>query len=127
MIFTSPAQHLGQRCMSMSKTRFDSRAQPMRRARPWTVSTSHSPAVAASVAAGACASDPCGTTRARSFALGASTPWCRIGCSRGRGTSAASRCMNSSGLITRRVVPSRHGYRGSGDPNAAVSFECVRS
>jgi acetyl esterase/lipase len=27
----------------------------------------------------------------------------------GRGTSAASRCMNSSGLITRCVVPSRHG------------------
>lgn len=58
MIFTSPAPHLGQRCMSMSKTRFNSRAQPMRCARPWTVSTPHSPAPAASLAAGACASGP---------------------------------------------------------------------
>ena len=49
----------------------------------------------------------CGTTSARSLALGASTPWKRIKCSRGRGTSAASRCMNSSGDITRCVVPSR--------------------
>ena len=29
--------------------------------------------------------------------LGASTPWKRIRCNRGRGTRAASRCMNSSG------------------------------
>jgi len=31
-------------------------------------------------------------TSARSYAFGASTPWKRIRCSRGRGTSAARRC-----------------------------------
>jgi len=36
----------------------------------------------------------------RSLAQDASTPWKRIRCNRGRGTSAASRCMNSSGDIT---------------------------
>ena len=41
------------------------------------------------------------------LALGASTPWKRIRCSSGRGTSAARRCMNSSGGITMWVVPSR--------------------
>jgi hypothetical protein len=46
------------------------------------------------------------TTCARIFALGASTPWKRIRCSLGLGTSAARRCMNSSGDITRCVVPS---------------------
>lgn len=30
-------------------------------------------------------------------------------CSLGRGTSAACRCMNANGLITRCEVPSRHG------------------
>jgi hypothetical protein len=40
----------------------------------------------------------------RSVALGASTPWKRIRCNRGRETSAASRCMNSSGDITMCVV-----------------------
>ena len=33
----------------------------------------------------------------------------RIRCSLGLGTSAASRCMNSSGEVTRCVVPSRQG------------------
>jgi len=67
-----------------------------------------------------------GTTCARSLALGVRTPWFaqrgsahfakrsyadtkRIRCSLGLGTSAASRCMNSSGDITRWVVPSRQG------------------
>ena len=36
----------------------------------------------------------------RNFALGASTPWKRMRCKRGRGTRAASRCMNSSGSMT---------------------------
>jgi hypothetical protein len=36
----------------------------------------------------------------RNFALGASTPWKRIRCKRGRGTRAARRCMNSSGDMT---------------------------
>jgi len=75
----------------------------------WTVSTSRSATAAASVATCACAGGPCGTTRGRSFAFGASTPWNRMRCSRGRGTSAASRCMNSSWLMTKCVVPSRHG------------------
>jgi len=35
-----------------------------------------------------------GTTCARNLALGASTPWKRIRCSLGLGTSAASHCMN---------------------------------
>src|SRR4051812_37449683 len=38
-----------------------------------------------------------GTICARNLAWGASTPWKRIRCSRGRGTSAAKRCMSSSG------------------------------
>ena len=38
-----------------------------------------------------------GTIWGRSLALGASTPWKRMRCSLGRGTSAARRCMNSSG------------------------------
>ena len=48
-----------------------------------------------------------GTIAVRSLAWGASTPWKRIRCRRGRGTSAARRCMNSSGDITMCVVPSR--------------------
>ena len=48
-----------------------------------------------------------GTILLRNFALGASTPWKRIRCSRGRGTRAAKRCMNSNGAITIWVVPSR--------------------
>lgn len=43
----------------------------------------------------------------RSFAFGASTPWKRMRLSLGRGTSAANRCMNSSGDRTMWVVPSR--------------------
>ena len=35
-----------------------------------------------------CPSGPCGTTHDRSLALGASTPWNRMRCSRGRGTGA---------------------------------------
>jgi hypothetical protein len=61
------------------------------------------------VAGCCCSGCTFGTTIARSFAFGASTPWNRMRCSLGRGTSAASRCMNSSVLITRCVVPSRHG------------------
>src|SRR4030095_6969247 len=41
-----------------------------------------------------------GTISRRSFAFGASTPWKRIRCKRGRGTRAARRCMNSSGDMT---------------------------
>jgi len=42
----------------------------------------------------------------RSVALGARTPWKRMRWSLGRGTSAARRCINSSGDITTWVVPS---------------------
>ena len=41
-------------------------------------------------AAGAGSSGSCGTTCARNVTLGASTPWKRIKCSRGRGTCHAS-------------------------------------
>ena len=77
-------------------------------------------------AACACGSGSCGTTSARSLALGARTPWFaqrgsahlakrtdagtkRIRCSLGLGTSAASRCMNSSG--------DRRGVRGAIAPS----------
>jgi hypothetical protein len=45
-----------------------------------------------------------GTTSARSFAFGASTHGIGSGAAGGRGTSAARRCMNSSGDITMCVV-----------------------
>jgi hypothetical protein len=45
----------------------------------------------------------------RSLAFGASTPWKRMRLSLARETSAASRCMNSSGDITIGVVPSQKG------------------
>jgi hypothetical protein len=52
---------------------------------------------------------PLGTTSARSLAFAANTAWNLISCSRNRGASAAIRRMNSSGLMTKRVVPSRDG------------------
>ena len=86
-------------------------------------------------------SGPAGTTSARSLALGASTPWFaqresahfakrsyahtnRIRC--GRGTSAASRCMNSSGDITMCVVPSRHAVFSLSTTCPAL-LHCTRS
>jgi MFS family permease len=72
------------------------------------------------------ASGSCGTTSARSLALGASTPWKRIRCSRGLGTSAASRCMNSSGDITRWVVPSRQAVL-SFNSICPAALVCTRS
>ena len=93
----------------------------------------------------ACAggSGSCGTTSARSLALGASTPWFaqrgsahfakrsyagtkRIRCSLGRGTSAASRCMNSSGNITRCVAPSRQAVL-SLSTTCPAALVCTRS
>ena len=105
MILNSPPPQFGQCRMSISNTRSSSLAQLMQPGRLWADSTSHS----ATAASAACCSraGPCGTTIARSLAFGASTPWKRIRCSLGRGISAASRCMNSSGLMTRCVVPSR--------------------
>jgi hypothetical protein len=124
MMLSSPLPQFGQCYMSMSKTRLSSRAQLMPCGRAWAISPWA--AAAASLAAFASLVGPCGTTSARSLAFGASTPWFAqrgsahfakrsyadsklIRCSRGRGTSAASRCMNSNGLMTRCAVPSRHG------------------
>ena len=45
---------------------------------------------------------------------------------RGRGTSAASRCMHSSGDITRCVVPSRQGVL-SFSTTCPASLHCTRS
>ena len=92
MIFSSPAPQCGQCCMSMSMTRLSSRAQPIRCGRAATVSASPPAAAAASLACPATSATsgpcPCGTTRARRLAFGASTPWNRMRCSRGRGTGA---------------------------------------
>ncbi len=92
MIFSSPAPQCGQCCRSMSKTRLSSRSQPIRCGRAATVSASPPAAAAASLACPATSATlgpcPCGTTRARSLAFGASTPWNRMRCSRGRGTGA---------------------------------------
>lgn len=49
------------------------------------------------------------TTSARSFALCASTPWNLMRRTLGQATNMASRCMSSSGLMIRCMVPSRHG------------------
>jgi hypothetical protein len=49
-----------------------------------------------------------------------------IRCSLGRGTSAASRCMNSSGLMTRCAVTSRHGVL-SLSPTCPAALSCTRS
>ena len=73
MIFRRPPQ-FGQ--CSISKTRLSKRAQLMRAGVPWACRA-------------ACALVLCalGTTAARNLALGASTPWKRIRCKRGRSTS----------------------------------------
>lgn len=43
-----------------------------------------------------------------------------IRCNRGRGRSAASRGMSDSGLITRCVVPPRHGVSSIGSAGPAA-------
>ncbi len=91
MILRSPALQFGQRCMSMSNTGLSSRGQLMRCTGASAALTSHLAAAAASLAGYSCAGGPCGTTSERSLAFGADTPWNRIRCSLGRGTSAASR------------------------------------
>jgi hypothetical protein len=50
-----------------------------------------------------------GVTAARSLLCGANTPWYRVRCIRGGGTSAASLAIRSSGSSTMCVVPSRYG------------------
>ena len=63
---------------------------------------------------------------ALSFAFGASTPWKWMRCSLGLGTSAASRCMSSSGDITMRVVPSRQAVLSLSTTCPALLI-CTRS
>ena len=108
MIFYSPPQ-FGQCAVSISNTRFSSLAQLSRTGRWCAQVASHSAGGAACAGGSGFCGTTCGTTCARSLALGARTPWKRIRCSLGLGTSAASRCMISSGDITRCVVPSRQG------------------
>jgi len=48
------------------------------------------------------------------------------GLGHGRGTSAASHCINFSGLITKCVVPSRHGVL-SFYPTYPAALSCTRS
>ena len=102
LIFSSPPQ-FGQCSTSISKTRLGNLAQFRRTGRWCARFASHS--------AGFCCLRgryrPLRHPRGRSVALGASTPWNLIRCSRGRGTSAASRCMNSSGLRTLQAAPSQ--------------------
>lgn len=50
-----------------------------------------------------------GVTAERSLLWGANTPWNRVRCIRGGGTSAASLAIRSSGSSTMCVVPSRYG------------------
>ena len=88
LILSSPALQFGQRCMSMSNTGLSSRAQLMRCTGAFPALTSHLAAAAASLAGYSCAG---GTTSERSLAFGTNTPWNRIRCSLGRGSSAASR------------------------------------
>ena len=52
---------------------------------------------------------PEGVSCARRFAFGANTPWKRVRCARGGGTSAASLAMKSTGSHSTCVVPLRHG------------------
>ncbi len=52
---------------------------------------------------------PDGVSCARNFAFGAKTPWKRVRCARGGGTSAASLAMNSTGSNSTCVVPFFHG------------------
>ena len=90
------------RSTSISNTRLSNRAHVMRTGALYPCSQSPSPVVV-------CCTDT-GTTFDLNFAFGASTSWNRIRCSRGRGTKAASRCMNSIGVSTMWVVP--YWYHG---------------
>jgi len=128
--FKDMAAQFGQCCMSMSTTRWRSRAQPMRPGRPWAGSASHSVMAAASVASSGRAG-LCGITSARSLAFGASTSWFaqrgsahfaqrsradskRIRYSLGRGTSAARRLRSCAAARTAacRLKPLMSAHRG---------------
>ena len=57
---------------------------------------------------------PEGVSCARRFAFGANTPWKRVRCARGGGTSAASLAMKSTASHSTCVVPLRRG-QGQGN------------
>ena len=90
----SPVRNIGyrrsleERSISISKTRLSKHAQLRRagKASAWVCSLACCGALSTGL----------GTIAARNVAWGASTPWKRIRCGRGWGTSAASRCRNSS-------------------------------
>ena len=92
----------GQAAMSISNTRLSNWAQLMR------ARVAGGDALGSVEGAGTWSGSP-GTIWDLRAALGASMPWKRMRWSRGRGTSAAKRCRNSNGVITRWVVPSRYG------------------
>ena len=118
--------HCGQVVMSMAKMRLSNWAQ-LRRARV----EAGGRAPVSLEEADAWSRSP-GTIWDRSAALGANTPWKRMRWSRGWGMSAAKRCRNSSGVMTRWVVPSRrdfeleydHAGRGGAQPFVSHSGTC---
>ena len=113
MILSSPAPQLGAVLHVDVEHALGSRAQaiPVRSVRPVRVSLGLDHAFAGGNGCGGpfLHLGPLRHHQGPQFALGASTPWNLMRCRRGWGTSAASRYMNSSGLKTRCVVPSRHG------------------
>src|SRR3546814_20990833 len=63
---------------------------------------------------------PDGVNCARRFAFGAKTPWNRVRCARGGGTSAASLATKSTASHSKWVVPFRHGVFSSYDRKSVV-------
>jgi hypothetical protein len=90
MIFKGPPQR-GQCSRSISNTRLSKRAQ-LRRAGAAAGGASEWSAEGVWALTGTV-----GMISGRSLALGASTPWKRIRCNRGRGISAVSRCVLCGG------------------------------
>ena len=106
MIFSSPPQ-FGQCSRSRSNTRVSSFIQLIPTGRCCAQFGSHAESgVSWATGSGSCGTS-CGTTRARSLPLCASTPRVRIRCSLGLCAKTASLCMNFNGDRTKRVLPSR--------------------
>ena len=112
----------GQCSRSIAKTGLSSQAQPMRTG--WPCAQPGSVAVAPD--APASLSDPYGTHQRGQLRVGRQHPMEAVRCSRGRGTGAARRCMNSSGDITMCVVPSRQGVL-SLSTTCPAALHCTRS
>ena len=62
-----------------------------------------------------------GTTRDRSGLAGANTPWYRVRCARGFGTSAARRAIKSSGVDLHRNLSQKWPFLASKTDPSAVS------